>query len=151
MPWIKNNKGRVVEVTQQQKDFMLGKQLDKKGRPVPRQITEMGATEPTAAEIKAARERMTKPSDKVSGAKVGTKTAESANKAENKNEDENKAPEKSATPDDSWTIPELKKFAEENDIDVNGITKKSEIIEAINESTADSGNDDEGGSESAPQ
>ena len=34
--------------------------------------------------------------------------------------------------DDTWTIAELKNYATEQSIDVNGLTKKSDLIAAIN-------------------
>ena len=34
--------------------------------------------------------------------------------------------------DDSWTIAELKNYAVEQSIDINGLTKKSDLIAAIN-------------------
>lgn len=40
-------------------------------------------------------------------------------------------PEKSATPDDTWTVPELKRYAEEKKIDLTSATKKDEILTAI--------------------
>jgi hypothetical protein len=40
-------------------------------------------------------------------------------------------PAKSDTPDDTWTIPDLKKYAEEKKIDLGKATKKDEILAAI--------------------
>lgn len=39
--------------------------------------------------------------------------------------------EKSATPSDSWTLAELKKFAEDNKIDLKGASTKAAILSTL--------------------
>lgn len=40
-------------------------------------------------------------------------------------------PAKSETPDDTWTVPELKKYAEEKKVDLKGASSKSDILAAL--------------------
>jgi len=57
--------------------------------------------------------------------------------------------EKSATPDASWTVKDLKAHAESNSIDLDGASKKPEILAAIAAfvppADADGSDDDESG------
>lgn len=46
-------------------------------------------------------------------------------------------------PDESWTVPKLKKFAADNGIDLDGAKKKPEILAAIAAASDDSDDDDE--------
>lgn len=38
---------------------------------------------------------------------------------------------KSTTPSNDWTVTDLKKYAEDNKIDLTGATKKDQILEAV--------------------
>lgn len=39
--------------------------------------------------------------------------------------------ERSSTPDDSWTVPQLRSYAETQGIDLTGITIKADVVSAI--------------------
>lgn len=56
----------------------------------------------------------------------------------------------SETPDKSWKVADLKSFADSNGIELDGATKKDEILAAINAAPAEAseGDDDESEDES---